>query len=340
MADKLEAPFTPRPLPTTSAATSPTSSQQLNHVVLDTPTLSTLDSLPTLAGRGATAFLANDDIPAFLAQDLDLSRLNAIHAHLWMAGRPMRARPLHRYKMYAYEPLATTQMDLHLLRFSNKILLKPLPDYLLDAAFWRTHLTSPPLWEAAAGLLLSYTWLLTTPLDLALAHAHALVPAALTWAWWKPFASEVLRRLGLAAHAVNPRFAFGDLRLARVNSIYRTRFFATHFVRGYLYGYNRYALFFERNVAWLLVVFVFLGLVLSAMQVGTALDELNSSRVFLRGAFGVVVLCMVCVVAVLGGVGVVFAGVFFWNMVAAVRHAGREERERRRARKRGGAKEV
>jgi hypothetical protein len=33
---------------------------------------------------------------------------------------------------------------------------------------------------------------------------------------------------------VNQRWQFGDLRLGRVNSTYRIRYFHTHFVRGYL----------------------------------------------------------------------------------------------------------
>src|SRR5690242_7241839 len=96
---KLQPPFSPRappqahPAPNTPGPgpTTPTSSQDV------------LDSLPTLAGRGNATFIATDDMTRFLNEDLDLTRLNAIHTHLWMAGRPMRARPLHRYKMYGYD---------------------------------------------------------------------------------------------------------------------------------------------------------------------------------------------------------------------------------------------
>lgn len=141
-------------------------------------------------------------------------------------------------------------------------------------------------------------------------------------------------------HQVNKRYHFGDLRLSRINSIYRTRFFFTHFVRGYLYGYNRYVVFFERNFSWILILFVFLSLVLSAMQVGTALDQLNSNKAFMKGSYGVVVLSMVSVVAVLGVVGLCFIGIFLFNMVSAVRHAGSEERKRAKAKKEKRGKEV
>lgn len=277
--------------------------------------------------------MANSDIARFLQQDLDLDRLNKIQRHLWMCGRPMRARPLHRYKMYGYEVLGTQQMDLHLLRYSNKLLVKPLPEYMLDHDFWAAHLCADTkLHESAMGWVLSYAWLVTSPLDLKLAHEHSLLPAAITWPWWKTFATDFLRGLDLnALDQVNPRYHFGDLRLARVNTIYRTRFFTTHFVRGYLYGYNRYRVFFERNFSWILILFVFLSLVLSAMQVGTALDKLNTSAAFMQGCFGVVVFSMASVAAVLGVVGLFFVGVFLFNMVDAVCHATSRAKERRRA---------
>ena len=123
------------------------------------------DSLPTISGRNNEAYLANDDPRQFLKHDLDLSRLNRIHGHLWMAGRPMRARPLHRYRMLGMEVLGTQQMDLHLLKYSNKLLVKPLPEWMLSYDFWREHICQPGdadsnnnvkreegwLWKSAAG---------------------------------------------------------------------------------------------------------------------------------------------------------------------------------------------
>jgi hypothetical protein len=50
-----------------------------------------------MAGYGSSQFLANDDIAAFLKQDLDLARSKNIYGHLWLAGRPAAAHPLHRY---------------------------------------------------------------------------------------------------------------------------------------------------------------------------------------------------------------------------------------------------
>lgn len=94
-------------------------------------------TLPTIS-RTANhhVYLVQDDIQSFLHTDLDLSRVNIIHNLLWMAGRPMNARPLLRQKMMGFEIIPTERADLHLLKFSTKLLVKPLPEYVLDYDFW------------------------------------------------------------------------------------------------------------------------------------------------------------------------------------------------------------
>lgn len=291
-----------------------------------------IDSLPTITGKGNGIVLANNAVEEFLKADLDLSRLNKIHGHLWMAGRPMRARPLHRYKMMSFDILYTQQMDLHLLKFSNKLILKPLPEWLLSAEFWAEYLCADEeLHKSACGFLVSYVWLVTTPLDLKLAHEHDLLPGWITWLWWKEFVTDFYGHVDVnTLHQVNKRYQFGELRLSRINSIYRSRFFTTHFIRGYLYGYNRYVVFFQRNFGWILIVFAFFSLVLSAMQVGVSLKDLSENYAFLRASYIVVVFSMVCVLAVLGTVALLFVWIFLFNMVAAISHAKNEQAARKK----------
>jgi hypothetical protein len=315
-----------------SANPNPTTSLQSHHDSTTPPHLTALDSLPTITGTNNQIILANDSIPEFLAQELDLSRLNRIHGYLWMAGRPMRARPLHRYKMLSYEILCTQQMDLHLLKFSNKLIVKPLPEWILDHTFWTQHLCSGPkeVHASACGFLLSYIWLVVSPLDLTLAHEYHLLPPFVTWTLWKSFVRDVYGNVAVnTLKGVNPRYHFGDLRLGRINVIYRLRFFSTHFVRGYLYGYNRYVVFFQRNFGWMLVVFVFFSIVLSAMQVGTGLGRLHGDEMFLTASYGFVLFSILIVVVVLGAVGVLFVGVFLYNMGMAIWHAKSEQQKRK-----------
>lgn len=99
---------------------------------------------------------------------------------------------------------------------------------------------------------------------------------------------------------VNKRFWFGDLRLSSVNAVYRTRFFTTNLVKGYLYSYTRYKSFLRGAFDKIVVLFVFFSLVLSAMQVGVSLPQLSGSEAFLSASYGFVVFSiLVAVVALL-----------------------------------------
>jgi uncharacterized membrane protein len=66
-------------------------------------------------------------------------------------------------------------------------------------------------------------------------------------------------------------------------------------VRDYFYGNERYIPFFERNYSWVLIPFVFLSVVLSAMQVGAGLDPLGKNDTFLSASYGVALFSMICV---------------------------------------------
>ncbi|KAF2715534.1 hypothetical protein K504DRAFT_28609 [Pleomassaria siparia CBS 279.74] len=343
----LKPPFEPCSIPPeppasfTASHASLTAANDGPQPVLDSPStlpLTALDSLPTIAGKRNGCFLVEDDIEGFITDDLDLGRLNRIHTHLWMAGRPLRARPLHRYQMMSFQVLYTQQMDLHLLQFSNRLLLKPLPEWLLDYEFWEKYICPhPDLHESAWGFLLSYVWLITTPLDLRMAHEHFLLPSFVTWHWWKKFVKNFCGKTDMETlDGINKRYHFGDLRLGRINSIYRILFMSTHFVRGYLYGYNRYVVFFQRNFSWIVTVFVFFSLLLSAMQVGVGVAPLDSNEAFLRVSYGFVVFSMVACMVVLALVGIIFVVIFFFNMGSAISHvkkAAQSRKQRRRERK-------
>ncbi|KAF1970739.1 hypothetical protein BU23DRAFT_556461 [Bimuria novae-zelandiae CBS 107.79] len=345
-------PFAPRDIPPqpsfTVAASHPSSLPNGNGTadygqvpVLDSASnipLTDVQSLPTLSANTYEPFLVNTDIATFVKEDLNLERLNRIHGHLWMCGRPNRARALHRYKMLQMEVLPTQQMDLHLVRFSNKLIIKPLAEYMLSHDFWTQYLCEDEeLHKTACGFLLSYIWLLNTPLDLKMAHELYIIPSFVTWHWWKAFVTEFVEHIDIRAlDQVNKRFHFGDLRLGRINSIYRIRYATTHFVRGYLYGYNRYVVFFQRKFSWILIVFVFFSLVLAAMQVGATVNPLQDDNAFLTTCFGFVVFSMVSVAAVLGIVGAIFLFIFFFNMVDAitsVKHWTRRRQNRAEERK-------
>lgn len=274
----------------------------------------------------------DDDITTYLKLDLDVSRINRIHSILWMAGRPLASRPLHRYTMLDTRILRTEQADLHIVRNNKLIYIKPLPRYLLSSGFWREYLCDDEeVHLNAAGMLLSYTWLIISEIDFEIARENKLVPEDATWPWWKAFVADFLTHIDPNAliGMVNRRYHYGELRLGRINTIYRIRFVRTHFIRGYLYRYNRYSIFFQRNFGWMLVIFVYFSLVLSAMQVGVSLDVLDTSRTFQRASYGFVVFSLVLVAAVLAGVGLIFTVIFSINTGFSIAHKIRKHRERK-----------
>jgi len=252
-----------------------------------------------------------------------------------MAGAPIPACPLHRYILMDHKFLGVQQMDLHLLKLRsspNQLLVKPLPEWILSYDFWTDYLCCDiELHRSACGFLVSYAWLITTPLDLKLAHESMLLPSFITWTWWKTFIKVFIRQVDINnLDQVNKRYQFGDLQMERINIIYRWRFFYTHFARGYFLPPKRYTPFFERNFSWALIPFVFLSLILSAMQVGIDLPELQYNHAFLHASYGMVVFSMICALVVVCSVAIRPTTVFISNLVAAIKHARVEQRRRRK----------
>ena len=121
------------------------------------------------------------------------------------------------------------------------------------------------------------------------------------------FVSVVLKRVDCQTLAnINIRYRRGELRISRINWIYRlcsrTRN-PTTFFRGFLYGYRDYGSFVERNLAWLAsaTATIYTVLVLTAMQVGLATDRLGHSVAFQRALYGFTVLSIISPLIVVAG---------------------------------------
>ena len=232
-----------------------------------------------------------EDLNDYMKDDLNVDSLNKVHKHLWLAGLPQCARPLHHQLMMDRKIMITERADLHLLWRDNRLYLKPLPDYLFSYDIWEgTLLRIQDLSENARGFLLSYLWLIRQKSDYIIAQREHLVSDELTWEHWTRFSTTIFPNIvSEDLKGISPRFIYGELRLGRVNLIYRlcckTRNFKT-FVRGYFYSYHTYASFIEQNFAWVLTVIVYITIVLTAMQVGLATTELSSSKSFNRASYG------------------------------------------------------
>jgi len=279
----------------------------------------------------------NGHCQAFLREDLNVKRLNDIHWWLWVAGLPHSARPLHRQLMMSRSIIVTEQADLHLTWEGSYMYIKPLPRYLLCSEFWKTHLQESTPHDNACGFLLSYSWLICYKNDFVLATTGAQVPPLLpdgvTWEQWQTVVEELYatdttdeevsegKERPLACNfTFNKRYKYGELRLSRLNKIYRfvPLWWYRHLIRGYHYGYHRYSSFFSRNFAPLIVAFAYITVVLTVMQVGLAVDPLKDDSRFINTSYGFSVFSMVLIAAVIGIAVLLAVLLFLYNLVYTV----------------------
>jgi hypothetical protein len=256
------------------------------------------------------------DISRFLKDELDLSRLTEIYGYLWLVGMKNNARALNRQVVMGRSIVPTEQMDMHLVWYDNTIFVKPLPAWLFSHSFWAEHLCqshgseTEKIYGAALGFLVSYSWLVCSPNDFYLARNLRLLPEQITYEGWISF-MDAITAPSTSPSAMSPRYRFGELRLQRLNTIYRyaPHLRLKHFVRGYFYLHRTYSSFFARRFGWIAVtVFAYITIVLSAMQVGMA-TALGQNSAFSKASewFAVVSLALPPAVAILAAI----LGAFF-----------------------------
>ncbi|OJD30792.1 subtilisin-like serine protease [Diplodia corticola] len=291
---------------------------------------------------------AQDDIETprgrcqhFLTKDLCVARLNAIHKSMWVVGRPMPPRPLTAQLVHRREIVITEDINLHLVWAKGCMFLKPLPRYLVVPSFWERHLCPPPaeppvttcpthrdtsahkhdaasvaeLASCAAGFLFTWTALIAHESDWKIAHDKGLIPNDLSWYGWKALTEDFLdpsrRPASKIYRAINERFHYGELRLGRLNKIYRLQ--KLH-VRGYLFGYTMKSDFFAENFTRLASVLGYIVIVLTAMQVGLGTERLQASPMFQAASYGFTVFSIIAPLIAVALVLAVFLYLVLWNV--------------------------
>ncbi|KAF2655154.1 hypothetical protein K491DRAFT_437363 [Lophiostoma macrostomum CBS 122681] len=276
---------------------------------------------PAITIRGYEVLRPNREPSAHLALELKTQSLNDIHQHLWLAGPPTAARALHRQKLLGRNILVTEDPNEHLVWFEAYIFIKPLPDFLLDWATWNDILClDQELHEAACGLLLSYAWLVRHKSDLAIAKESGLLPKDMSWPDWVEFLDAFLDKIDCETlSGVSKRYRYGELRLSRLNTIYRLApptYSLRNLVRGYQSRSTWYQAFFDRHFKWMLAVFAVLSVVLSALQVGLATTTLQGNTPFQDTSYGLTITALFAVVAGLAMVLFVWLGLFFYHLLS------------------------
>jgi hypothetical protein len=301
--------------------------------------------LPATYRRNYKIEPVGNDIGAFLDIELNVRRLNDVHKWLWLVGLPSAPRPLHYQIVKKREILVTEQLDLHLVWSSSassaSILLKPLPRFLLCPTFWAMEVCPRrQLYETALGFLLSYVALIEREVDYILAINHGLIPKEVTWTGWLTLVDEVVRA-SVQTHyidasaassvslledrpGVNQRFNYGELRLGRLNWIYRLTMGE---LRGYLSGCTTYGAFMRDNVNSLITLFAYTTIVLSAMQVGLSTEPLANDYSFGMASYVFslfsILAPLACIVAILG----IIVMMFVVNLARTLRIRGKKRRQ-------------
>lgn len=270
-------------------------------------------------------------VTAFIDNELDVARLAVIHTWLWLAGLPIPPRPLHQQVSLNRHIFITERMDMHLVWTTGRMYIKPLPRWLLNAAFWDKYLcerggsTKPDSprqlhYRRALGFLYSYAALIAYESDFCIARDRCLIPKELTWAQWQAVVNEL--RLETIHTRIDKRFHHGELRLGRLTKIY---YFMETPGKGYVRFWNQTSAFFNDNLAWVAGSTVYLAIVLTAMQVGLSNDALMKSDSFQSASYGFTVFAILGPLVVVFGILIAFCCLTIYSIVSTRKFCNEKE---------------
>jgi hypothetical protein len=259
----------------------------------------------------------------FLAPELLTPKLDELHHHLWLAGLAIPCDQLCRQRMMNRNIYLTGRLDEHLVWHRTRILLTPLPVYLLCHSFWVENLCDEEaLHKSAAGLLLSYSWLVVHQSDFALAKHAGLILPAVGWRAWTVFVADFLNNVDTDTLAqVDSRYQYGELRLSRLNSMTRYRPIVglhSNFFGQYIATSTWHQDFFDRNFSWLLVISIYTCVVLSAMHAGLATLQLGKDVRSQNMSYGVALLSIAAVLASIASIGTVWFVLFWCHFMSTI----------------------
>jgi uncharacterized membrane protein len=294
---------------------------------------------PILVRTESRLIRPHEDEEHFLKATLQTPKLDRIYKHLWLAGLPKAARPLHRQKLLGRELVLTEHADEHLVWHQRRMIVKPLPEYLLNTQYWeRTLCADQALHKSACGLLISYAWLVSYESDLKIAKDIGLLPAGIRWQEWTWFLGDLLRNINIdTLEQVDQRYHYGELRLNRLNAIYRVFPAVSSFTTlirggGFMSSSTWQSSLFRRNFAWLLTVLVYLTVILSALQVGLATEMLQQDAAFAWASYGFCVASILIILLIMGTVLFVWFILFWFHVISTLRYTENVKKARIRGR--------
>jgi len=234
----------------------------------------------TLPGQPRTS-LAASSLHEQLRQEFVTPDLDTLAPHLWLVATQNSSHisPLHELLVKGRDIVVTENPELHLVWTDNRVFIKPIPPYMLNHAFWATHLTpgepgfasktldkqrQEALTRAALGYMRTYYYLIRHESDLRIARQSHLLPLESNDVNLEDFHRFITGFGDIQDDEVSPRYTYGTLQLSRLNFwakvfLHRFQFYQVH---------RQYGEYFARFYAPILFFFGILSVVLSAMQVG------------------------------------------------------------------------
>ncbi|KAH8661166.1 hypothetical protein BGZ61DRAFT_499608 [Ilyonectria robusta] len=171
--------------------------------------------------------------------------------------------PLYRQLVKRRTIVVTEDPKLHLAWIDDRIFIKPLPRYISQAGSGGERIR-----RAALGYLRTYYHLVKHESDLCIAQdpSLCLVPPDITWEQFCDFTSS----LGdIADRDVSLRYAYGEIRLTRLNLYAPLLLGKSHFQR----VEHQYGTYFARFYGPILFVIGITSVVLSGLQVVVSVGE-------------------------------------------------------------------
>jgi hypothetical protein len=223
----------------------------------------------------------------FLEGELYPKALEEIASKLWWMSKQdhKNISALHRQIVKSRRIIITEDPKLHLVWIHDRIFIKPIPRYLLSHRFWAEYLTPSPSNEntaqlirirrAARGYLRTYFYLIKHESDFRIAQdpQFCLVPRNISFLEFCQFSARFDQ---IPDDQVSWRYAYGEIRLTRLN--FYSKFFAKRWTFHRLEP--QYGAYFARFYAPLLFLFGFMSVVLSAMQVEIAVEQLDTTTLW------------------------------------------------------------
>jgi hypothetical protein len=230
----------------------------------------------------------------------------------WMSKQDKRSiSPLHRQKVKGRKIILSEDSKLHLVWIDDRIYIKPLPKFLLSYTFWKSYLDDSikdvakdqiRVRKAALGYLRTWLYLIKYESDFRIALDYDLIPKDTRWDEFCDFTSEFE---DIQQSDVHPRYAYGEIRLTRLN-LYAPIAIRKQYFQRVTYQYGAY---FAQFYGPILFFFGILSVVLSGMQVAVAVEQASpagNSRLLIRSSLWFGVVTIICSAAL------VFCLAFLW----------------------------